>query len=148
MVFDCRKWWWWLHRSFQVYSKKNRKGPLGVNQGLFLHPNQGISMPLGYTHPPPPVPPFLLTQSRKWHIMKLKVSWWMQAPRGYIEVGDGVEQCLFKGSLSHLLKCLWLGWKMESSIQWDHQENRVNSEQWRSTPQIFLATNNRAPTAQ
>jgi len=67
----------------------------------------------------------------------------MQALRGYIEVGDGLEQCLFKGSLSHLLKCLWLGWKMESSIQWDHQEN---SEQWRSTHQIFLATNNRAPT--
>jgi len=32
-------------------------------------------------------------------------------------MGDGLEQCLFKGSLSlrcHLLKCLMLGWKTES----------------------------------
>ena len=69
--------------SNSIYAKKDRNGPPSANQVASLKMSPVTAMlftPFGYTHPPPPVLPFLLTQNLspktlpESDIMKLKVS--------------------------------------------------------------------------
>ena len=48
-----------------IYAKKERNEPPGVKQGISkAKPRRAMLFaPSGFTHPPPPVPPFLLTQN-------------------------------------------------------------------------------------
>jgi len=68
--------------SNSIYAKKDRNGPPSANQVASKdEPRRGHAVcTFGCTHPPPPVPPFLLTQNLSpkdiagSDIMKLKVS--------------------------------------------------------------------------
>ena len=68
--------------SNSIYAKKDRNGTPSANQLLLrMSPDVAMLFALfGYTNPPPPVPPFLLTQNLSpkdiagSDIMKLKVS--------------------------------------------------------------------------
>jgi len=73
--------------SNSIYAKKDRNGPPSANQvTLKTSPDAAMLFaPFRCTHPPPPVPPFLLTQNLSpkdiagSNIMKLKV-WWQIYP--------------------------------------------------------------------
>ena len=50
--------------SNSIYAKKNRYGPPSTELLLRTSPDAAMLFaPLGCTHPPPPVTPFLLTQN-------------------------------------------------------------------------------------
>jgi len=68
--------------SNSIYAKKDRNGfPVPTKSLLKMSPDTAmLFVPFGCTHPPPPVPPFLITQNlspkdiARSDIMKLKVS--------------------------------------------------------------------------